>query len=217
MKHMLDWFKTRKQKDILEASLEHLKVVVETVRALYEAVLNIDDRAKMKQLLHVVAEKEHEADIIRRKLTLDIVKKNLIFVGYEDMLRFVYKADGIADWAHTADRYLALFEGTFTPEVKARLVTLTELALKAVEKLYSVVEKLSSSPKEEVLAGCAEIETLEEVADDEKRELLKAIFRANYNPVELIILRDLVEAIEDVCDLAEIVSDQLRILVAEMQ
>lgn len=217
MVHLLDWFSKKKKNNILEKSLQHLEKVVETVESLYEAVKHIDDRPTMKQMLHTVAQKEHEADIIRRQLTTDIVKGEIMFVGYEDLLRFVYKTDSIADWAHTADRYLALFEGNFTQEVKTRLLQLTELAFKATKKLYEVVENLTLRSKEEVLTGCAEIETLEEVADDEKRELLRVIFKTNYNTAETIILRDLAEAVEDICDLCEIVADQIRILLTEME
>lgn len=217
MVHLIDWFSKKKKNDVLEKSLQHLKKVVETVEALYEAVKNLDNVAVMKQMLHIVAQKEHEADIIRKQLTLDIIRGEIIFVGYEDLLRFVYKADSIADWAHTADRYLALFEGEFMPEVKTRLQQLTELGVKSVKKLYEVVEGLNRKSKEEVLAGCSEIETLEEVADDEKRELLRAIFKSNYNTAQMIILRDLAEAVEDICDLSEIVGDQVRILLAEME
>jgi uncharacterized protein Yka (UPF0111/DUF47 family) len=94
----------------------------------------------MKQMLHIVAQKEHEADIIRRELTIDIIKGYMIFVGYEDMIKFVYEADTIADWANTSDRYLALFEGELTGEVKTRLLQLTELSYKATKKLYEVVK-----------------------------------------------------------------------------
>lgn len=217
MVHLLDWFSKKKKNTVLEKSLQHLAKVVETVEALHDAVKHVDDRTTMKQMLHIVAQKEHEADIIRRQLTTDIVKGEIMFVGYEDLLRFVYKTDSIADWAHTADRYLALFEGEFTQEIKTRLLQLTELALKATKKLYEVVESLTHRSKEEVLTGCAEIETLEEVADDEKRELLRTIFKSNYTTAEMIILRDLVEAVEDICDLCEIVGDQIRILLAEME
>ncbi len=178
---------------------------------------NLDNVTVMKQILHILAQKEHEADVIRKQLTLDIIRDEIMFVGYEDLLRFVYKTDSIADWAHTADRYLALFEGAFTSEVKTRLRQLTELEVKTVKKLYEVVEGLNKKSKEEVLAGCSEIETLEEVADDEKRELLKAIFKSNYNTPQMMILRDLAEAIEDICDLSEIVGDQVRVLLAEME
>jgi predicted phosphate transport protein (TIGR00153 family) len=170
----------------------------------------------MKQMLHIVAQKEHEADIIRRELTIDIIKGYMIFVGYEDMIKFVYEADTIADWANTSDRYLALFEGELTGEVKTRLLQLTELSYKATKKLYEVVESLTKKSKEEVFSGCSEIETLEEVADDEKRELLRVIFKSNYSAAQLIILRDLVESVEDICDCCEIVSDQIKMLLTEM-
>lgn len=218
MVHFLDWFSKKKGKDIFEITLQHLKKVVETVESLFDAIKNVDDKVTMKQMLHNVAEREHEADVIRRNLTLDIVKGNLIFVGYEDMLRFVYKADAIADWAHTADRYLALFEGSLNEETKTRLLQLAELSLKATRKLYEVTESFTRSSKEEVLKGCGEIETLEEVADDEKRELLRTIlFKSNYTVSQIIVLRDLVESIEDICDMCESVADQVRVLLAEME
>lgn len=72
----------------------------------------------MEQILHKVTLSEHEADVIRRQLILDIIKGEMMFGGYEDLLRFIYKTNSIADWASTADRYLALFKGSFTQESK---------------------------------------------------------------------------------------------------
>jgi predicted phosphate transport protein (TIGR00153 family) len=216
MVHSLDWIKKKKEMSTLEHSLLHLQKVNETVQALFAAVKVIDNREKMMESIRLVSQKEHEADVIRKELTMQIAKGTLIFMGHEELLEFVYEADSIADYAHAADRYMALFEGTYTDEVKTSLYRLAELGSKCSEKLYTVVAKLTSSSKEDVVSLCSEIETLEEVADDEKRELLKAIFKGNYSPVELIILRDLTEAVEDVCDRCEISAGRIRILAATM-
>jgi hypothetical protein len=46
---------------------------------------------------------------------------------------------------------------------------------------------------------------------------LRAIFKSGYNVSETIILRDLAESIEEICDLCEIVADQIRIFLTEME
>jgi len=214
--HTLEWFKKKKEQNTLSHSVEHLQKIKETVIALYNVIRNLDDKEKKREYLHLVAQREHEADDIRKDITQQIVKGHLIFSGYEDLLEFVYEADSIADWAHAADRYLALFEGAFTEDVKTSLLRIAEFGVKCVTKLAFAVEQLATASKDEVLTTCAEIETLEEVADDEKRELLRAIFRGNYSAAEMIILRDLTEAIEDICDRCEISADRIRILTPQV-
>lgn len=217
MVHSLEFFSKHSKGDVLEHSLNHLRIVREAVYALCDAIKNIDNREMMMEFVRLVAHKEHEADEIRRQLTLEIVKGNVVFLDYEELLEFVYGADSIADWAHTADRYLALFKGSYSAEVAEQLMILAETACKCVDKLYNVVENMRTLSKEEILAGCAEIESLEENADDVKRDLLNSIFAANYSPVELILLRDLAEAVEDICDRCEDSADTIRLLAVEIK
>ena len=217
MVHFLEWFGKKREKDVFEHSLVHMKKVVETVRYLHEAIKSLDDKLRLKELLHMIAKTEHEADQIRKQFALDIVKGEILLVGYTDLLNFIKKVDAIADWAHTTDRYIALWEGTLNNEIKKRLLDLTSLALKATEKLYETTQKVSKSSKEEILTYCAEIENLEEVADDEKRELLRVILKSDFKAGELLVLREIVESIENICDFCEISADIIRMLITEMK
>ena len=217
MVHFLEWLRRKRQGNVLDFSLEHLKKVKETVNALYNALLKIDDKKRLMAMLQDVAEKEHEADEIRTALILEIAKNKFIFSGYEDLLEFVQVCDSIADYAHTADRYIALFQGTLTHETKRGLLQLADIGCKATAKLFSIVDNFADLSKEEILNACRHIETLEENADDEKRKTMQELLSANYLPAQLIVLRDLTEAVEDVCDMCEIAAGKIRILTVKLK
>jgi predicted phosphate transport protein (TIGR00153 family) len=217
MVHFLEWFSKKKQKTILDFSLEHLKKVKETVNALYNVLLKIDDKKRLMTMLHDVAEKEHQADEIQTALILEIAKDRLVFSGYEDLMEFVQVCDSIADYAHTAERYIALFPGTLTHETKRGLLALADIGCKSIAKLYATIDSFSSLSKEEILSACKQIEKLEEKADDEKRKTLQELLNANYTPAQMIVLRDLTEAVEDVCDMCEIAAGKIRILTVKLK
>jgi predicted phosphate transport protein (TIGR00153 family) len=214
--HFLNWVRKEQQKGVLDCSMEHLEKVRETVEELHCALLNAGDPSRLREYLHSVACKEHEADVIRKKLTLDIAKDELIFSGYEDLLEFVHEVDSIADYAHAAGRYLAIFNGTLTDKLSKLFVKMVEIGCESMKKVCSTVRNFGKVSKEDTLISCSEIETLEEQGDDLKRELLLELFKSDYTPAHLIILRDLVEMVEDICDRCEIVAARIRLFVVKM-
>lgn len=212
MTHFLEWFRKKKQKNYLECSLAHLSKVKETVNALYAALESIDNRDILHEKLHQVAQLEHQADEIRKKLAMEIAEYKIIFTGYEDLLEFLYAADSIADNAHAADRFLALFEGDMNDDTRNGLLHLCKIGCKSIEKLYTTVNQFTTVPKEDILRSITEIESLEDEADDVKRTTLRSVLQADYSANQLIILRDLIEAVENVCDMCKVVAGKLYIM-----
>jgi predicted phosphate transport protein (TIGR00153 family) len=216
MLHSIEWLRKKIQRNTLECSLKHLEKVKETVEALHAALKVTNDTAELHRRLHEVASKEHEADCLRKELGIRIAKEEILFAGSDDLLEFVHEADSIADYAHAADRFLALFDGQFTAEIHAGLLHLAEIGVACVHELYRTVEDFAQRPKVEILEACSRIEGLEEQADDVKRDVLKNVLSGHYSPAQLLVLRDLTEAVEDICDMCEIAAARVRILTVRL-
>ena len=218
MRNIFEWIGMKKEKELLEHSEEHFNKVLQTVKELEKAVRSFtgNDIVSMKNFIHNVAQYEHEADIIRRQLLMDSVKGEILPQDKTDLMNFVIRVDAIADWSHTAGRFLALWDGDIPQEFGKELNIFMETSVNSIEKIKNVVEALEKENEQKILELCVHVESLEELADDQHRDILKIILKSNLSISQVIVAHDLIEAIENITDAAEIVVDSLRILAVEI-
>jgi len=217
MVHLFEWLGRKKEKDIFIHTVEHFEKVLESVVALKEAIklfVEGGNRDELMKLLHKIAQAEHEADIICRKLVHDIATGQILPADHENLLFFVYRIDSIADCAHAAERYMALWEGKFLESAGQDLITMTETALESAEKLKLAVSQLNNRNFKEVLDLCTEIEYLEDKGDDQMREISRKVLSSSLPVAHILLARDLIGAIETISDSARIGANMLRILIA---
>jgi predicted phosphate transport protein (TIGR00153 family) len=216
MPRFLDWVRKEPHKSVLDCSIDHLQKVKETVKELRNALDLTGDKTKLWEVLHSVAQKEHEADAIRKKLTFDIAKGELVFTGREHLIEFVQEVDSVADYAHAAGRYLAIFDGEMDDALRRPLIKLADIACESTELLFEAVRNFGKVSKDDTLNLCIQIETLEEKGDDLKRELLLQVFGASYTTAHMITLRDLVEMVENICDQCKLVAGRIRVFTVKI-
>ncbi|MBI5573445.1 MAG: TIGR00153 family protein [Elusimicrobia bacterium] len=218
MRNIFEWIGMKEEKEVLEHSREHFDKVLQTVKELEKAVNAYvsGDTVNMRDRIHNVAKLEHEADIIRRKLMMDVTKGVILPEDRGDLMNFVTRVDAIADWSHTAGRFLALWEGVLPENFGKELEIFVETTVGAVEKLKNVVEAVGKESEQKILELCTAVESAEETADDQHRDILKIILKSNLSVSQVIVAHDLIEAIENISDAAEIVADSLRILAVEI-
>ncbi len=135
----------------------------------------------------------------------------------QDLMHLVNRQDNIADFAHTTGRTLALFENFLPEELSKGLMQFIAVDVKAVNKLKDGVISLVEKECDKTLDICDEIETLEEEADDFKREMLRIALKSKLDCATLLLSRDLIEAVEEIADRIEDTADEMRILAVELK
>ena len=110
---------------------------------------------------------------------------------------------------------MALWEGDFFSPAKDGIERICGIALKSAEKLKQALELVKEKSKQKIVEICNEIEALEDTADDEKRELLKIILNSELPVGKLLMARDLVESIENICDNAKNCGDILQLIMVK--
>lgn len=219
MVHFFEWMGKKREKDIFGESLLHINKVLEAVKFLDSAIkcfVGKSDQNMLRDLLHKIAQAEHEADNIRKQATFDIASGEILPPDQSELLTFVFKIDALADCAHSAGRCMALWSGEFFEPAKKGLVRMCIIALESTEKLKQALELMEAKYKKKVIGICNEIEALEDTADDEKRELLKIILNSDLPVGKLLTARDLLESIEDICDNAKHCADILQLLIIRL-
>ena len=217
MSDLLKWFGQRRQVRALTLMQRHLANVVSAVEDLVRALedaLRGDEKSMMASIRRV-AEAEREADWLRRAIMDALASEVISAAGREDLMHLIKRMDMIADWSREATRILEAIPLREVP--KEILEECLKMAQGAKECAYAVrkaIDRLLEKP-EEALKEADRVERLEERVDALYREARRAFARLppgqHHTPV-LILLRDLMDAIENVADWCENTCDQIRVI-----
>jgi predicted phosphate transport protein (TIGR00153 family) len=199
---------------------DHLRKVVEITRKVPQLVDSFvkGDKIAVKQLHTEIRKAEEEVDIARRMVAQELAEIGAILISREDFLRFTNLANEIADFCEgIAFRLAEIMErGWKVPtDIKKSLAKLADSMFETVSKLRETVMTLNYGA-EKVSEKSREVEVAENVVDDVYRELEVKILNSNLDIPALLLLRDVLQLIEDAADKAEDVSDAARILAFAM-
>ncbi len=212
MPNILSWIGMEREKNVLEIAKRHTEKIKETVDKLenaFAAYVKEDFAAKDAAIKEVITA-ERQADLIRRDLLDKLSEGILLPPDREDLIHFVKRLDSIADHANAAARLFEFLDKTLPNGIPTRLYEFVKTSLFAVNKLGEAIETMTKD-KKKVLAICTEVELLEEQGDEQKKELTGIMLKSNLDAGTLILLHDLIEAIEETCDRAEDSADLVRV------
>jgi len=173
-----------------------------------------EDLESARQLFLDIRKLEDEVDVARRAVSNELAEIGAILSSREDFLRFTNLASEIADYCEgIAFRLLEIMERKWkVPEsIKEGLVKLSDVFLETVLKLRETTLTLNYGPSK-TLEKAKEVEIAERAVDEMYRELELKILEANLEIPVLILLRDVIQLMEDGADKAEDSADAARIL-----
>jgi len=210
----------RVRRRALSVCQDHLRKVVEITRKIPQIVDSFinDDKEAAQRLLAEIRELEEGVDVARRTVAQELVEIGAILTSREDFLRFTNLASEIADFCEgIAFRIVEIMErGWEVPaDIKSGLARLTDAVFETVSKLRETAITLSYGT-EKTLEKAKEVEAAEQVVDDLYRELEVKIISSNLEIPALLLLRDIIQLLEDTADKAEDASDAARVLVFAM-
>jgi len=176
-------------------------------RALSELLHNYD-YAAMPEAVAKIAAVEHRGDEMTHRI---LIKLNQTFItpfDREDIHLLASSLDDVLDFIFAAGDRLLTYKIT-QPSPSAKV--LAGIILQQAEELVKAVALLEKNGR--VLEHCVEVNRLENEADQVTREAIGRLFDGDYDPITLIKLKELLEALEDASDKAEDVADVLETVI----
>jgi predicted phosphate transport protein (TIGR00153 family) len=176
------------------------------------------DKTTVKQLHAEIRKAEEEVDIARRTVAQELAEIGAILISREDFLRFTNLASEIADFCEgIAFRLLEIMErGWKVPsQIKKDLAKLSDAMFETVSKLRETAMTLNYGASK-ASEKSREVEVAERVVDDLYRDLEVKILNSSIEIPTLLLLRDVLQLMEDAADKAEDASDAARILAFAM-
>ena len=206
----------RVKRQALSVCGDHLRKVLDLARLVPQMIDSFVKRNKENaaQLFKLIQGREDEIDEARRLVSQELAEIGAILLSREDFLRFTNLTSEIADFGEgIAFRLLEIMEHDWDVPVDVRkdLLRLSEAVLETVLRLRETMMVLNYGPTK-AMEKAKDVEVAEKVVDELYRGLEIKLLNSKLDFPAFILLRDILQLLEDSADKAQDAADAARIL-----
>jgi len=206
----------RVKRRALSICQDHLRKVLDLTRKVPQMMdcFIKNDREKAKQLFTEIRSYEDEVDKARRLVSQELAEIGAILLSREDFLRFTNLTSEIADFSEgIAFRLVEIMEHSWNVpmDIKKDLLKLSEAVLDTLLRLRETMMVLIYGSAK-AMEKAKDVEVAERVVDEFYREFEIKLLSSKIDFPALILLRDILQLLEDSADKAEDAADAARIL-----
>jgi hypothetical protein len=173
-----------------------------------------NDKETARQLFNEIRSREDQVDEARRLVSRELAEIGAILLSREDFLRFTNLTSEIADFCEgIAFRLLEIMEHDWSvpKELKEGLRELSDAVLDTVLMLRETMMVLRYG-SDKTMEKAKEVEIAERSVDKLYRGLQIKLLDSKLEFPTLVLLRDVLQLMEDSADKAEDAADAARIL-----
>jgi predicted phosphate transport protein (TIGR00153 family) len=206
----------RVKRRALSVCRDHLRKVLDLARFVPQIVECFikNDKGKAREIFNEIRSREDEIDEARRLVSRELAEIGAILLSREDFLRFTNLTSEIADFGEgIAFRLVEIMEHDWSVplDIKEDLLRLSEAVLETVLRLEETMMVLSYGSAK-AMEKAKEVEVAERSVDKLYRGLGIKLLSNHLDFPALILLRDVLQLLEDSADKAEDAADAARIL-----
>jgi len=181
--------------------------------AILPELITKKNKTEIKKTLEQIASIEEEVETLRRKITRDVADVGGLIINRENLLNTAYTMDEIAGYITGISFKLsnikpatlknAQFDKDFTE--------LIELVVDQVYKLNEIIRSLSTNASTSIDLA-QETQKIERAIDIKYRQITIKILNEVSNTKEILLMKDVIEGIEEMADKCQEVSDSFILL-----
>jgi uncharacterized protein Yka (UPF0111/DUF47 family) len=206
----------RVKRRALNACNDNLRKVVDVSRKIPQLVeyFASGDKENARKLLSEIRAGEEEVVKARRMVSQELAAIGAVLIAREDFLRFTNLSSEIADFSEGIAYYIVeIMEHNWviSSDVKKDLLKLSVAVLDAVLKLRETMMVLNYG-SQKTLEKAKDVEIAERIVDDQYRALSIKVLSGKLDVSVLLLLRDILQLLENSADKAEDAADAARML-----
>jgi predicted phosphate transport protein (TIGR00153 family) len=206
----------RVKRRALDACRDNLRKVVDVTRKIPQIVEHFSkgDKDAARQLFSEIRKGEEEVLMARRMVSQELAEIGAILISREDFLRFTNLSSEIADFSEGIAYYIIeIMEHNWKvpDDIKKDLLKLSEAVFDAVLRLRETMLVLSYGSTK-TLEQAKDVEIAERTVDDLYRALSIKVLSGKLDLPVLLLLKDILQLLENSADKAEDAADTARIL-----
>ena len=206
----------------IQARRKTLAVLQDEVRRVLDAsrelvqlylALSKNDNAGIQSSVEKIRKAEEDTEQLRRMLTRELAEIGTMIINREDFLRTAYNVEEMS--GYTAGVAFKLSQIKFSAVKRAGMIDdlrdLIDMSVESVQRLNEVVRALAINPIHAIDLSNS-VQKLERQVDDKYRVLTGKIMSEVDSVKELLLLKDIVQGIEDLVDNCLSATDSITIL-----
>ena len=202
----------RKALAVLQDEINRILNAVRDLSSLPELIIKAD-KSEIKQVIERINNTEDEVEALRRKITREIADVGGLMMNRENLLNTAYTMDEIAGYITGIAFKLANIKGVTLKKEKIEK-DLSDLIEQAVDQIYKINEIVRALGGNATVAIdlAHEAQKIERTVDEKYRALTVKVLDEVTTTKELMLLKDVVEGIEEMSDKCLQVSDSFILL-----
>jgi len=213
---MEQWFMKRRKNKVLDIAYRQMSLALDTVNDLERTVkaVYIDDKDTAKTTIERLFKIEEEIDDLRRIVFEELTKGTLPSRERENIMRLVSNLDRMADYIKDSARnILILLEEDIPKKMWKVLQEMSSSLVNTAAVLRESLKNLGENPFE-ARALSEKIEDEENKVDKKQLEIKSLLLKYGdkVNPAALLILKDLLDSMENAADSCADTGDYIRVL-----
>ena len=171
------------------------------------------DKAGIKNTLNHISTIEDEVENLRRKITREVADVGGLIMNRENLLNTAYTMDEIAGYiTGIAFKLSSVKSSTLkSSKIDKDLTKLIELAVDQIYKLNEIIRSLNSNSSKAIEIA-QETQSIEREIDIKYRDATIKLLSEVTNTKDLLLLKDVIEGIEEMADKCQNVSDSFIML-----
>jgi len=171
------------------------------------------DKSGIKNTLEQISSIEEEVENLRRKITRDVSDVGGLIINRDNLLNTAYTMDEIAGYITGIAFKLSNIKGATlkNAELNKQLTELIELVVDEIYKLNEIIRSLSSNSNKSIELA-QETQKIEREIDIKYRKMTITVLDDITNTKELLLMKDVIEGIEEMADKCQEVSDSFILL-----
>ena len=206
----------RVKRRALNACQDNLRKVLDVSRKIPQLVefFASGDKENARKLFSDIRAGEEEVVKARRMVSQELAEIGAILIAREDFLRFTNLSSEIADFSEGIAYYLVeIMEHNWviSPDIKKDLLKLSLAVLDSVLKLRETMMVLNYG-SQKTLERAKDVEIAERIVDEQYRALTIKVLSSKLEVPVLMLLRDVLQLLENSADKAEDAADAARML-----
>ena len=171
------------------------------------------DKSGIKNTLEQISSIEEEVENLRRKITRDVSDVGGLIINRDNLLNTAYTMDEIAGYITGIAFKLSNIKSTTlkNADLNKQLTELIELVVDEIYKLNEIIRSLSTNSNKSIELA-QETQKIEREIDVKYRKMTITVLNDVTNTKELLLMKDVIEGIEEMADKCQEVSDSFILL-----
>ena len=202
----------RKAIAVLQDEINRILNAARSLSTLPELITK-KNKTEIKNTLEQIVSIEEEVETLRRKITRDVADVGGLIINRENLLNTAYTMDEIAGYITGISFKLSNIKPATlkNSDLDKDLTSLIEQVVDQVYKLNEIIRSLNTNTSNSIDLA-QETQKIERDIDTKYRQITIKILNEISNTKELLLMKDVIEGIEEMADKCQEVSDSFILL-----